>query len=111
MEARSTARREKSEMNFRNNLTAFSWKRCRFKREMAAAIFQTCKGGATATQRSSLKSSDFLKRGKHFSYRSLIDWGTIKSSELFTDFRGLGAPCVSGTKFVLPYVQRLTTVR
>jgi hypothetical protein len=26
MEARSTARREKSEMNFRNNLTAFSWK-------------------------------------------------------------------------------------
>jgi hypothetical protein len=26
MEARSTARREKCEMNFRNNLTAFSWK-------------------------------------------------------------------------------------
>src|SRR6476469_4123744 len=26
MEAPSTARREKSEMNFRNNLTAFSWK-------------------------------------------------------------------------------------
>ena len=40
MEARSTARREKCEMNFRNNLTAFSWKVFVTKNQCSDALTQ-----------------------------------------------------------------------